>query len=204
METGHKIALGAAALLAALLFGGRSRSRPVRPVTRGLAVGDSLLAHDGAVNVLRQQTRAPWDNVAVVGAGTGAVLRQAQDNLTRPGVYSHVVILAGINDGDRPSDFSKQNLGEIYRLAKAAGAFVIAVTEMPFKGYAAWNQARQDRQMERLGWLIRYRGGDRVDRVVDAWTQFGEPGRPYYLDRRYAAPDGQRHLGALILQAIRL
>lgn len=214
MGTLPKIALAALAG-AALLFGTRARGQmrsAARPVTRGLLVGDSLLAGTNPAQVLREQTRAPWDNVAVVGANSEAVLRQAQRALRRQGYYSHVVVLAGVNDGDRPAVFTKTNLQRIYQLGKGMGAQVIAVTETPFKSYPSWNAAAQARQTAAVDWLVRYEGGRYADHVVDAWRQFDDVRRPGqgYLDTRYAAADGlhmnvegQRHLGALILQAIR-
>jgi len=208
MELPAKIALAAAAL-ALLLFGSRARSQ-ARAVTRGLLVGDSILAHGGAANVLKQQTGAPWDNVAVVSAGSAAVLQQARTALTRSGHFSHLVVLAGINDGDRPASYTKQNLAAIYQLGKSMGAQVIAVTETPFRGYARWTNAAQIRQNDVVGWLTTRGRGMYADRVVDARTQFTDPQHPGYLDPRYAADDGlhlnaagQRFLGALILQTIR-
>jgi lysophospholipase L1-like esterase len=214
MELLPKIALIATGL-ALLVYGGRARSQ-ARTVTRGLAVGDSLLAQGGAINFLKQQTRAPWDNVAVVGASSRAVLQQAQAALQHRGVYSHVVALAGANDGDNPASFTKQNLTQIYALAKAAGAQVVAISETPFKGYAGLNQAGLERHNEMVRWLISGEGSRLANRVVDANTQLSDPRRPGYLDQRYAAimrgdrpdwlhlnNDGQRLLGALILQAIR-
>lgn len=210
METPTKLAIGAAVLALLLLLGSRGRAQSrARAVTRGLVVGDSIMAHGGAVNELKRRVGGQWTNVAVVGANSAAVLRQARQNLTRQGFYSHVVVLAGINDGDRPASFTKTNLTQIYQLAKSVGAQVIAITETPFRAYSSWTNGAQTRQNGAVGFLITQRGGGYVDRVVDAHTQFSDPARPGYLDPRYAAPDGlhldsngQRFLGALIAQAI--
>jgi lysophospholipase L1-like esterase len=227
MDTLPKIAIGAG-VLALLLFGSRARAQgsapggsppnsliPVvrgssRRVTRGLAVGDSHIAADIAIGVLRQQTGAPWDNVAVVGANSSAVLSQAQQNLTQQGKYSHLVVLAGVNDGERPSSYTKTNLQRIYQLGKAMGAQVIAVTEMPWHGYSSWTNAAQTRQTEAVRWLTTQEGSRFADRVVNAWHALDDPAHTGYLDPRYGTAaglhlnnDGQRLLGALILQAIR-
>jgi len=217
MDLGPKIAIGAL-LAAALLFGARARAQSrARPVTRGLVLGDSIMAHGGAVRVLTEQTRAPWNNVAVVGANSAAVLQQARENLQTAGRYSHVVVLAGVNDGARPASFTKTNLTQIYQLAKSMGAQVIAVTEPPARSYTGgWTGAHEMRQNGAVGFLVTQRGGGLADRVVDAWTQLSNPERPGHLAERYAAimptgrpdwlhlnSDGQRLLGALILQAIR-
>jgi lysophospholipase L1-like esterase len=210
VETPTKLAIGAAALLTLLAFGTRGRAQTrARPVTRGLVLGDSILAHGGAVNELKRRVGGQWTNLAVVGRNSAHALEQARTALTRQGHFSHVVVLTGVNDGDRPASFTKTNLTQIYQLAKSMGAQVIAVSETPFRGYSGWTSGAQTRQNAVVGFLVTQRGGGYADRVVDAWTQFSDTERPGYLAPRYAAPDGlhlnsdgQRFLGALIAQAI--
>jgi lysophospholipase L1-like esterase len=203
------LALFASAVLLSRAQSARGQAH-ARPVTRGLVMGDSIAAHGTAVEVLREQTRAPWTNLAVVGANSAAVLRQAQSALRQQGRFSHIVVMAGVNDGDRSSAFTKANLAQIYQLGKSMGAQVIAVTETPFRQYLGWTNAAQIRQNDVVGWLTTRGRGMYADRVVDAHTQFTDRDHPGYLDARYAAPDGlhlnsdgQRFLGALIVQAIR-
>ncbi len=218
-----KLGVAALAVGAMLLFGSRGRAQPgtrgpVRHVTRGLIVGDSLMAGGGAARVLREQTEAPWDNAAVVSANSAAVLQQAQENLRQQGRFSHVVVLAGVNDGDRPAAYTKTNLQRTYQLAKGMGAQVIAVTELPFRAYSRWTTVAQARQTELVIWLLQGEGRRYTDRAVDAWHLLEDPARrgQGYLDPRYEAvmqggrpdglhlnADGQTLLGGLILRAIR-
>jgi len=212
VETSTKLAVGAAALLVLLAFGSRGRAQPrARRVTRGLVLGDSIMAHGGAVNELQRRVGGEWTNLAVVGRNSAHALEQARSALTQQGHFSHVVVLSSVNDGDRPASFTKTNLTQIYQLAKAMGAQVVAVTETPFRAYSGWTSGAQTRQNAVVGFLVTQRGGGFADRVVDAWTQFDDVRRPGqgYLDSRYAAADGlhlnaagQRFLGALIAQAI--
>lgn len=217
MGTLHKVGVAVLAAGAVLLLGARGRAQSgargaARPVTRGLIVGDSLMAGDGAARVLREQTGAPWDNVAAVNANSSVVLQQAQNALRQQGRYSHLVVLAGVNDGDRPAAFTKTNLQRIYQLGKGMGAQVIAVTETPWRGWPSWTSAAQSRQTELVNWLTQGDGRRYADRVVDAWRLMNDPARlgQGYLDPRYARDDGlhlngdgQALLGALILRAIR-
>lgn len=196
---------------------GTPRSSPptVRPpssrpaVTRGLALGDSLTAHGGYVGVLRQRTGAPWDIAAQVGASSGRVLELARQALGGSSArsYSHVVVLAGVNDGR--STRTTANLEAIYRLAREKGALVVAVAETPWGSYAggvtpeAWARHQTARS-----WVLGGAGG-LADVVVDSYQALEDPSRPGELrpelaarDRLHMNADGQRALGELIARGL--
>jgi len=171
-----------------------------RRVTRGLAVGDSILAHGGAVAVLHRGSGAVWDNVARVSAGSPAVLRQAQDAFSRMR-YSHVVVLAGVNDGDSPAERTMNNLSQIITLAKRQGARVIVVTETPFREYVSWTQAAQNRQDAVRAWLLSGRSG--ASAVVDAFALISRVGEDALApDGLHLNQYGQELLGTAILRAL--
>jgi len=179
-------------------------------VSRGLAVGNSILAHGGALQQVSAWTGAPWDNVAVVGSNTASMVPRARDALSRQR-YSHVLVMGGPNDGAREPGYTINNLSQIYRMAKAAGADVIAVTELPWQGYASWSPTAQTRQDGLNTWLKYTKGGGLVDKVIDAHDVFLDRSRAgSFIRQDLVSPDqlhpnatGQRVLGQLINRAFR-
>lgn len=210
----------AAALFAlgGLLFS-RGRRDPLQPprapaaprataVVRGLALGDSLTAAGGYVEGLRRATGAPWDIVATVGIRSAAILRNAESALA-PQRYSHVVVLAGINDGDLDPQRTIDNLTAICRLVKASGARVILVSETPHRGYVGFQQRAWDRHLAVRQWMLS-QGRGVADVVVDSYQALEDPARPGWLrpdfardDRLHLNGEGQGALGRLIAGALR-
>jgi lysophospholipase L1-like esterase len=216
--------LGATTLISALLFrrqvkewfptpvvgGGKRRTEegwsggsPPRP-GRVLLIGDSIGAHGGFVRYLDEQLPGhTFDNQAVVGYSTGRMLAVAERHI-RPNVYSEIIIEGDLNDGDRTSNWTKSNLRRLYQMARDAGARVVAITSTPWRGYARWNQAGQDRQDEVRRWIMAGADG-LIDVAVNAYTPLEDAARPGHLNPEYASRDnlhlnstGQRVMGEVI------
>ena len=107
-----------------------------------------------------------------------------------------------MNDGNGRGTI--RNLRAVYQAARRQGARVIAITELPWRGYSRWNQPSQDRQDAARQWLLAGADG-LVDVVIDAHTELADPRRPGHLDPRYSSNDrlhpnisGQRRIAELI------
>lgn len=172
---------------------------------RAAAVGDSLIAHGEAVRTLERLQGYAWDNHGVIGNTTRNILNRADD--WGHSVYADIVILGGINDMSErvPASWTIENLREVYRLAGATGARVIAVTSLPWRGNLDWSAAEQRDQDEINAWILSGADG-LVDVTVDAFSALeSEPGSDR-LDPLYRQPDrlhlseaGQQRLAQAII-----
>jgi lysophospholipase L1-like esterase len=180
-------------------------TRPqLRPGTV-VAIGNSMTAARGSYATRLGQILRPLGGtvrtVARSGASTAWMREQALAQLAqlRPDT---VIVLGGVNDGAGRGTIP--NLRAIYQAARGQGARVVALTELPWRGYARWLPAAQDRQDAARRWLLA--GGDGlVDVVVDTHTALADPARPGYLDPRYDSGDhlhpnatGQRRIAQLV------
>jgi lysophospholipase L1-like esterase len=170
-----------------------------------LAIGNSMTAARGSYADVLAQLLQPYGGtvakVARSGASTAWMREQALARLAsdRPDT---VIVLGGVNDGAGRGTIP--NLRAIYRAAKGRGARVVALTELPWRGYARWLQAAQDRQDATRRWILA--GGDGlIDVIIDTFTEFSDPARPGYLDPRYDSRDhlhpsaaGQRRLAVIV------
>lgn len=161
---------------------------------RAAAVGDSLIAHGEAVRTLERLQGFDWDNHGVIGNTTRNILNRA-DEWGRS-EYADIVILGGINDmGERvPASWTIENLREVYRLARATGARVIAVTSLPWRGNLEWSAEEQRDQDEINAWILSGADG-LVDVSVDAFSALESEPDSDRLDPLYRQPD-RLHLNA--------
>jgi lysophospholipase L1-like esterase len=151
-----------------------------------MVLGDSVTAHGGYVAILqRALPNLTWENHGVVGQSTRAMLDRARPLLT-PGAYAGVVVMGGLNDGDRPASWTVANLAEVYRLAKASGARVAALAETPVSSYPSWTAGAQARAEGARRWVLAKPA--HVDVAIDTWNAIQG-------HREYYAPDGL-HLNA--------
>jgi lysophospholipase L1-like esterase len=160
-------------------------SRCAGPYTRGLIAGDSMVASPVLTQGLTSLTGIPWDNVAVVGRTSGAILRQLQQSL-RPGVHRVVVVSAGGNDGPGALESTKRNLQAISDLVRAGGADLVLLTEPPFRRYRGVSAAGIERSEASRRWVLR--GGAPARHVVDLHRILGRG--TAYLRRDYDGGDG--------------
>lgn len=175
---------------------------PSPPASMGsvIAFGDSLTAgRNSYADILGA------DKVARVGASSAWVRQNALERLASA-TYDTVIVLAGVNDGNGRSTIS--NLRDIYSAARAQGARVVAVTELPWRGYPSWSAAAQARQDDTNRWILS--GGDGlVFAAVDAYSALSDPTRPGYLAPQYDSGDGlhlnaagQRRLAQVVRQRV--
>ena len=153
--------------------------------TRGLIAGDSMVATPIFTQGLVRLTSIPWDNVAVVGRTSGAILRQVQRNF-RPGVHKVVVVSAGANDGAGALEATKRNLQVISALVKSGGADLVLFTEPPFRRYRAAATAGVERSEASRRWVLS--GGARAHHIIDLHRILGM-GTSYILSS-YDGGDG--------------
>lgn len=151
-----------------------------------MVLGDSVTAHGGYVSVLQRAfPRLAFENHGVVGQSTRAMLDRARPLLT-PGAYAGVIVMGGLNDGDRPVSWTTGNLSAIYAAAKASGARVAALSETPVSSYPSWTSGAQARAEGARRWVLGKPA--HVDVSIDTWA-------PIKGHREYYAPDGL-HLNA--------
>lgn len=156
-----------------------------REYTSGLIIGDSMLATPIFTNALRRMTGIEWQNVAVVGRNSAAILRQLQRNF-RPGVHDVVVASVGGNDGDRSLRYTQENISAIARTVEGAGADLVLLTEPPMRDYARANRDSIARNEASRRWVASGATGARY--VVDLHRLIGD-GRGHILDE-FDAGDG--------------
>lgn len=149
------------------------------------AIGDSLTdPRSGGGKYLKAlEERCPesrFDAYGVGGQRTDHMRWRLADNLFRAGtpwrprpVYSHVIILGGVNDLAAASpreariERMKQNLSQMYRTARERGVTVVALTLPP------WGRLRgvRDRRVEATdalnGWIRAQAESGQVDHAVD-------------------------------------
>lgn len=123
-------------------------------------------------------TNAP-DHYSFIGKRTD----QMRDDLPRVLAAKHdtVIILGGVNNIYQGAAI-QGHLAAMYRRARAAGARVVAVTVMPYKGYPSW-RAEYGRNIRELNTWIRAQAGKDVDVVVDAFAAFSDPADPDAMKR---------------------
>jgi hypothetical protein len=165
----------------------KPRQSPPRPGPAA-AVGDSIVAHPGFTAGLNKLRGYTWQNHGVVGNTTRSMLARA-DRWANPR-FSEIVIMGNLNDMSPrlPPEWTIQNLRNLYRRAKAAGARVVAVTSTPWAGYTRWTPGEQADQNVVNGWILS--GADGIpDVVVDAFHPLEDPQRPGHLRPEFAARD---------------
>lgn len=110
-------------------------------------------------------------------------------------VYTHVLILGGINDicsdesADRTNDKIKDDLGAMYRMAAERGAEVIAVTLPPWGGFKKYYNARRAASTHEINrWIRKQHQDGHVGRLFDVYPLMS-CGNPEKLCKRYGWKD---------------
>lgn len=155
------------------------------PYRRGLIAGDSMVATPILTQALQSLTGIPWDNVAVVGRPSGAILRQIQASF-RPGVHQVVVVSAGANDGPTALESTKRNLREIAATVQTGGGDLILFTEPPVRRYRALNSIGVEKSEASRAWVLS--GATGAFQVIDLHRILG--GGSGYIRTDYDGGDG--------------
>ncbi len=201
--------------IAAASSGGNKTSKKVPTAKRAkriyqvAAMGDSLTdprSHGGKyLQVLRD--RCPLSRFDAYGVGGNMVnqmrKRFARDvlgakprntNKAKP-VYSHVLVLGGINDicsdrtALRSNDKIERDLAAMYRMARAKGLAVVALTVPPWGGFKRYYNPRRAASTQRLNrWIRARRKAAEVDALLDVYPLLS-CGDPELLCPRYGWPD---------------
>jgi lysophospholipase L1-like esterase len=178
----------------------KSKPRP----GRAAAVGDSITAHGGFVAELNRLPGYSWDNHGIVANNTRQMLGRAS-SWAKP-EYSEILISGFLNDlaGGRSLEWTKNNLRQLYQVAKATGARVVAATSTPWGQYSRWTPERQRVQDEINRWILAGADG-LLDASVDVFTPLEHPRGSKNLNPTYARRDklhlnreGQRVMGETI------
>lgn len=167
-----------------------------------LVIGDSIAA---ARNSFADQLGA--DKLAGVGWTTRRMLEAVrQANL---GNYGVVVVEGHVNDREATAEWTKANLREIFRMARDAGARVVAVGITPWAGYRTWTPAAGMNRLEVERWL-RSGADGLIDQHVNLYAVMGQPGQPDRLDPGLDSGDhlhpnssGQGTIASLLGAALR-
>ena len=168
---------------------------------RVMCLGDSVTAHGGYIRVLQQTfPKLTFENHGVVGQSTSAILTRARPLLV-PGAYSGVIVMGGLNDGDRPAAWTIGNLAAIYALAHTSGARVAALTETPVWSYPSWTAGAQARQDEARRWVLSKPAS--VDVSIDVWSPIRGHNEFYAPDGLHLNATGQTKLGQVVAKALR-
>lgn len=149
--------------------------RAPRRLTRGLVVGDSIVATPVLTRALQQFTGFPWDNSAVAGRNSEQIVGQVQRALRR-GVHDVLLVSVGANDGNRSLDGTQRNVRSIVETARGRGATVVVLTEPPLRSYRGMGHSIQSQQAVARSeasrqWVLG--GGSGADFVVDLHRVLG-------------------------------
>jgi lysophospholipase L1-like esterase len=166
-----------------------------------MCLGDSVTAHGGYVAVLQQTfPRLTFENHGVVGQSTRAMLDRARPLLV-PSAYAGVIVMGGLNDGDRPASWTVNNLEAIYTLAKASGARVAALSETPVYHYPSWNSGAQARAEGARRWVLAKPA--HADVAIDTWPALRGQAQYYAPDGLHLNAAGQAKLGQVVARKLR-
>ncbi len=158
---------------------------PVAAEGRRIAcLGDSITNQYGPVFETADGERCTV--VARDGASTGAILDLFRERVLGGG-FTDLIVRAGRNDiySGRGVGNARTNLGTIYEEARRAGMRVVAVSMLPHKGYASWNDSVQRQTDELNAWLA----SAPVDRFVDADAHLAASDDPDRLNLAYDRGD---------------
>lgn len=132
---------------------------------------------------------------AEVGRQTSTMLTEFNTNVRGHG-FTDIIVAGGRNDllGGRSVDTIKNNLGSIYRAARADGMRVIAMTILPaktFPGYAPSFSTRYRPEIqpafdELNSWIL---SNTDVDVKVDTYSLLEDPANPDATNPRYLSGD---------------
>ncbi|NCO04704.1 MAG: hypothetical protein GW939_00990 [Candidatus Magasanikbacteria bacterium] len=128
-----------------------------------------------------------YDKIALGGKGTKPLLDALLPRDLRAEGFSHIIILAGINDitSDKSVPYITNNLEQLYKKAKTNGLRVIAVTISPFgKQDTIWTKEKQLR-LEAVNKWIYEQSGNLVDVVIDFNQLIKDPSDPNKIAPQY-------------------
>jgi lysophospholipase L1-like esterase len=158
--------------LPGFLGGSTTRVSPVPG--RTAVIGDSIVANtNGFVRFLGANVSGrTFDNMGVVGDGTGSIYSRIRSNVIGSGVsgrYDEVVIEGGVNDLGRrnPVEYVTNNLRGMVQEAKSAGLKVVLLTVTPYRaGNSVIQQINEIIKRDGRSWG--------ADAVVDTWTPLAD------------------------------
>lgn len=130
--------------------------------------------------------------------------------------FTHVVVFGGVNDlysdltAHRTNDKIQADLTEIYRLARGAGARVVALTVAPWGGFRRYHNPRRAESTLALNAWITRQAGSTVDWVVDAHAllRCGDPHElcpsmfQPFRDGLHFGREGHRILGQALIEQV--
>lgn len=153
----------AAALTVAGIYAFRKRKKKVTCNSRFLFIGDSNVANPGSyANLLK--SFCPDSTVVIngkVGAKTDYILAQLQSELSR-NQFDVITILGGSNDiyALGSTTKTKENLIQMYKLAKDSGATVVAVSPPNKDYYPSRTEQKQALLYDLVKWIPRQKDVD--------------------------------------------
>jgi len=224
-ETSTRIASAASATVAGASAQPISADAGASPATGHYvvaAVGDSLSdprSHGGGY-LDYVKLRCPSlevDNFAKGGTMVNQMRKSFDEQIASSSKrYTHLIVFGGVNDlysdltAFRTPAKIEGDLGYMYRVAKARGMKVVALTVAPWGGFKRYfNDSRAAATHSVNAWIREQPAQGRVDAVVDAYALLS-CGDPDVLCDRFFAPfrdgihfgrDGHRALGEALYRA---
>jgi len=180
-----------------------SRGAPSAPLQDGLGgegvggacpddvglVGDSITANAGYPASLRAEcpgTRFTNQPETYARVGKSSAQMRADLPAVLPAGHPVLVILGAVNNTADPAGV-QEDLAAMAAEARAAGARVVGVTVLPYKGYPSWTPARGAAVRQVNAFLEAEAAAGRLDALVDAFALLGDPADPDALRAEYSA-----------------
>lgn len=193
------------------------------PPCHVLAIGDSLTdpQSQGGGYLKGWRTRCPdcrFTNIGRGGAMVNQMLWRLRKHLSEStDRYTHWVIFGGVNDlysnisANRSLEKIERDLTDVYKLGRAHGSTVIAITVAPWGGFRRWYTEERGSNTKSLNeWIAQAQKRGIIDIVVDSGASLSCsdpmqlcPGvMAPYRDGLHFGPEGHRRLGESLILAL--
>lgn len=183
---------------------------------RVLCLGDSITAHGGYINRLKElsNNKIEFVKAATVGHKTSQMLKRITDPTAEGYVklseYDTIIVMGGVNNIWAGEKSIKDDLTQIFTIAKRnlkAPAKIIMLTILPYKGYSTWKSSYHDTILNVNDYFKKNSKG-LIDNVVDTFKVLSDPSDQQRMfpdftsDKLHPNNTGHKKMGELIYDQV--